>query len=259
MALIHKIRCLLFASLLATMPAEKSPAGPPEKAEAKENVYLCRKLPENARHEGTSLRRILSSRKAINFKQSWLVTPERLFAPASAAAAWDGNDLYVYATLQDHDIFNPSMGLNQPAYQRGDIFEIMVRPRNGEAYFEFHITPSNQVLQLRFPRRTSLAGFHESGGKPEDLIATFQIADRVLESHVEIDSERKIWTILVKIPASTLTPGAKLHAGDTLLFSFCRYDHTRGQQNPVLSSTSNHSVCSFHRQEEWRVMQLVDQ
>ena len=34
-------------------------------------------------------------------------------------------------------------------------------------------------------------------------------------------------------------------------FSFSRYDHTRGANNPVLSSSSPHQELDFHRQEDW--------
>jgi hypothetical protein len=35
------------------------------------------------------------------------------------------------------------------------------------------------------------------------------------------------------------------------LFSFSRYDYTRGRGEPVISSTSPHAAPAFHRQQEW--------
>jgi hypothetical protein len=39
---------------------------------------------------------------------------------------------------------------------------------------------------------------------------------------------------------------------------FGRYDYTPGQTRPVISSTSPHAICSFHRRDEWRRVRLAD-
>ena len=35
------------------------------------------------------------------------------------------------------------------------------------------------------------------------------------------------------------------------LFSFARYDYTRDENGPILSSSSPHAKLGFHRQQEW--------
>lgn len=216
----------------------------------------CPHLTESPTRSWPEIRQELSHRPQLSLGQSWLVARDPQFAPASAAAAWDEHFLYIYADLEDRDIFNPSQGLNQPAYQKGDIFEILVLSEGGLPYFEFHITPHSEVMQLRFPHRTSLAEYREAGGKPENLIDTFKIEPCYLQSHVEIHPAEDRWTVVVKIPAGLISPKKKFLAGDRMRFSFCRYDYTRGQAAPVLSSTSPYTACSFHRQEEWLVMVL---
>lgn len=251
MAVIRTIAGLLTIILFPIMPSHASE--PP----TDETVYDCHRLPQEESSSWPEQQHVLAKRKLLPLVQNWLATTDPLFAPANAAAAWDDNYLYVYADLEDQDIFNPSKGLNQPAYQKGDIFEILIRSRESEAYFEFHVTPHDEVMQLRFPHKASLAEYREAGGKPENLISTFQIDERVVETHAEIRPEENRWTVLLKIPAKVIMPNRAFHAGDVLLFSFCRYDHTRGTAAPVLSSTSHYTVCSFHRQEEWRKMTLV--
>ncbi len=199
---------------------------------------------------------VLAVRPTIPLIQNWLPTPDPAFAPAQVATAWDENYLYIYAVLTDHDIFNPVTTFNQAAHLHGDIFEILIRSAEGDAYFEFHITPHGQILQLRFPKRTSLAEFRESGQSIDTLIDTFKFPDRILEAKTSIDKDR--WTVLAKIPASALMSNGKFLAGNKLLFSFCRYDHTRNQPDFILSSTSKYTVCSFHRQEEWNILALSD-
>jgi hypothetical protein len=216
----------------------------------------CQKLPDGVKTTWTELQQILAKRRFLVLGQSWLAAKDPLFMPASVSTAWDKDYVYVYGDLEDHDTFNPSEGLNEPHYQKGDIFEVLIRPQESEAYFEFHVTPHDQVMQLRFPHKTSLADFRDAGGKPENLIPTFQIGQQVVETHAEIRGEENRWTVLLKIPARAIAPEREFREGDVLLFSFCRYDYTQGTAAPVLSSTSPYTVCSFHRQEEWRRMVL---
>lgn len=219
-------------------------ANPPE-------TYTSQKLPAGADPVTT-----LASRPTIPLIQNWLPTPDPSFAPAQVATAWDENYLYIYAKLTDQDIFNPVTTFNQAAHLHGDIFEILIRSADGDAYFEFHITPNGQILQLRFPKRTSLAEFRESGQSLDTLIDTFKFPDRILEAKTTIEEGH--WTVLAKVPARALMPNGKFLAGNQLLFSFCRYDHTRNQPDFILSSTSKYTVCSFHRQEEWNLLTLSD-
>lgn len=235
---------VLFLALLMITPVEKNTGAPP----AGQLVYSCHKLPEG------DPRTLLSSRKKIPLRQSWFSQSEPLFAPGQVAAGWREDALYIYAELHDLDIFNPVKEWNQPAHLHGDIFEILLRPATSEAYYEFHITPHNQVLQLRFPSRQSIQDFRKSGGDLPSLIATFSVAKLLLEPQTSIAQGH--WTVLVKIPAASLGSSPFLHAQDAFLFSFCRYDHTRGESQPVLSSSSPHPVCDFHRQEEWGTLVL---
>lgn len=194
----------------------------------------------------------LSTLSKLSLTQSWLPQPEPRFQPASASMAWTPSHLYIYVELADIDIFNTTQGLNQPANQNGDIVEILLRPTKGDAYFEFQVTPHNQILQLRFPSRQSIADFRRSGGTIESLIARYAVPVPLIETQTWLAPEENRWSVLIKIPASVLTDaGRPLSPADSLLLSIGRYDHTRGKSEPTLSSTSPHPVRDFHRQEEW--------
>ena len=207
--------------------------------------------------DGGSLEKFLQSRPLLALKQHWRKSPEADLDSGLVSAAWDKEYLYIRATLSDRDIFNPLVGFNLPFYQKGDIFEILIRSRDSEAYFEFQITPQNQVLQLMFPRGSSLSDFKDSGVDMDRLIDTFKVSQRIVDTHAEVDQAKKTWTVLVKIPAAVLASDSQLRPDDSLRVSFCRYDYTRGKADPVLSSTSDHSIRNFHRQEEWRAMTLL--
>ena len=59
------------------------------------------------------------------------------------------------------------------------------------------------------------------------------------------------WEVVVEIPFDVVCEVFLPWASDRWLFSFSRYDYTRGHEKPVLSSTSQHAVLNFHRQNEW--------
>jgi hypothetical protein len=56
------------------------------------------------------------------------------------------------------------------------------------------------------------------------------------------------WSVLARIPLDGLFPASP----PEWLLSFGRYDYTQGQPKPVISFTSPHAACNFHRRKEWR-------
>ncbi len=191
----------------------------------------------------------------VPLAQAWLTEPEERFAPAVVAAAWSDECLHIYARLEDEDIFNPVHGLNHPAFLQGDIFEILLRPCDEETYFEFHVTPHGQTLQLRYPSPQIIEEFRVTGDL-DKLLASYCIPQPVVKSRTEIFPTEGYWTVQATIPFSTLLNGRFPQEGDNFIFSFSRYDYTREEAQPVLSSSSAHPLCDFHRQAEWRRMIL---
>lgn len=184
----------------------------------------------------------------VESRQAWRETPEPEFRPMRVQAKWDAEALYVHAVLDDDDIFNPETRFNALAFQCGDVFEIFLRPAGQDAYFEFHVTPENNRFQLRIPSAAAFATTNLSAGIP----AEWFIRDRVLASRVRVDAAAGRWEVAAKIPFDWVCEEAPPpKPNDRWLFSFSRYDYTRGRPAPVLSSTSPHQKVSFHRQQEW--------
>lgn len=92
----------------------------------------------------------------------------------------------------------------------------------------------------------------------DSLIAAYAAPTRMGESRTQIFSQDNRWTVAVKILASSFGL-TFFRARESLRFSFCRYDRTQGNPTPVLSSTSNYTVCDFHWQDSWKTLELVDQ
>ena len=109
---------------------------------------------------------------------------------------WNGRGLLLHATLPDRDIFNPVTEFNEPAYLKGDVFEIFLRPLSQEAYYELHISPSNQLFQVRFPKNLAEA---QPG---ETIDPTFVKVD--LESTIRIDRQNECWEIFAEIPLAAI-------------------------------------------------------
>lgn len=132
----------------------------------------------------------------------------------------------------------------------GDTFEIFLRPKGGEAYFEFHIAPNNLRLQMRFPNAEAAARVARSQSLNEVIVE-----GEGFLSKTWVKPEIHRWFALAQIPRRLIDPNDGLSASQWA-FSFCRYDYTRGQKAPVISSTSAHTRPNFHRQDEWGILQF---
>lgn len=198
-----------------------------------------------------TLRAAFASIAPLSLGQAWNTEPEAALLPAEVRAGWQPDALCVLATLKDRDIFNTATQLNEETWLLGDVFEIFVKNEAEEEYFEFHITPDNQLLQLRLAHRDFLT---ELKTKNLPLSEAF-INERVLETQVWVDQPGGQWTVFARVPFTLLKVTSP--EGAKLKFSFCRYDYTRGDSEPCISSTSPHQVANFHRLDEWRLMELA--
>jgi hypothetical protein len=189
---------------------------------------------------------------AVESQQAWLAEPDPEFRPMRVKAGWTRDALYVYAEIEDLDIFNPEKRFNKPSFMSGDVFEIFLRPCDQESYVEIHVTPENQKLQLRIPSAKALTEPRAMPGIPQEWFN-----DKVVESRVRVNAVAQRWEVAVEIPFDLVCEVLLPREGDRWLFSFSRYDYTRGQEKPVLSSSSPHQVLNFHRQEEWGELRFV--
>ena len=186
-----------------------------------------------------------------NMQQAWRTAPEPDLLPARVRVGWSRDALVVEAELPDRDIFNPVTEFNQAAFNAGDVFEIFLRPEAQEPYFEFHITPGNQLLQLRFASAQHSRQVPATGTLDERL-AAYKIWQARITSAVRVEAAAQRWFVNATIPFALVVETGTMQPGARWFCSFCRYDYTRGRSAPVLSSTSPHAECNFHRQQEWR-------
>ena len=200
-------------------------------------------LPSFSVDDVASARTAFAAAPAAALGQAWRPAPDPRLRPATVRVGRRADALWVLAELCDDDPFNPVTTFNAPFFQTGDAFELFLRPAGQEAYFEFHVGPANQQFQLRIP---SASAFTNQG--PDDM-ETWKIPAPVFQSRTAPAPDLPGWRALVAIPfAAVLEPGG---SRDAWHFSFSRYDYTRGDPDPVHSSSSPHARLSFHRQHEW--------
>jgi hypothetical protein len=176
-----------------------------------------------------------------SFGQPWLPQTDPAFAPGQVILGFSGNELLIRAELTDAHPMQDVFPFNFPAFMQCDAFEIFLGPADEKAYYEFHVTPSNSILQLYF-----------DGTDVKKTLEERAVAKPLFTSKTAILLGG--WSVEARIPLKGLFPGDHLE----WLLSFGRYDYTPGAPSPVISTTSPHIVCGFHRRSEWRHVMLSD-
>lgn len=230
---------LLLLTACQTLPVRQMNPKPPK--------IDCRKLADFSPETWESVAVAFAEASPVALGQSWRKLQDR-FHPAVVRTGWLDDTLWVYAEIEDLDTFNPETRFNEPFFMQGDAFEIFLRPVGQPAYFEFHIGPANQLFQLRIPSAKSFA--KQTEGESE----SWKIRSPVVKSWSSVDRKRQLWRVLVAMPFQSIVE--KGGSRSQWLFSFARYDYTRGETGPILSSSSPHAKLGFHRQQEWGTIRL---
>lgn len=207
---------------------------------------------EDGNTEGWALTELLDKFAAIEpieLKQAWLPEFEPGFNPTAVWVVWKPEGLFLFARLEDDAINSSSTHYNQRLWELGDVFESFFLFEGAEAYYEFHVSSNNHVLQLRFDLDLTPA-------QRRLQLPKLFMPEQVIKSQVWVEEDQHQWYVFFMIPHSILKPDGALAAGDSLKFSFSRYDYCSESKEPVLSSSSDHQELDFHRHEDWGTMIL---
>jgi hypothetical protein len=226
-----------------TMQAENHRKGP---------ELHCASLPAFDTSNLAVVQRAFGAAAPVALAQAWQPAPSPNFAPAEVRVGMRQGALFVFAELADRDIHTAATGLNQRMWELGDVLEIFLRPAGQEVYFEFHVTPNNQRLQLRIPNTAALRR-----AQAANVFDDFLLPGQVFRSTVWLQPDKQKWFVLAEIPGRVICGGETPVTTSCWHFSFSRYDYTRGATEPVISSTSPHGKADFHRQEEWGVIRFA--
>lgn len=177
---------------------------------------------------------------ALPLRQAWLPRSEENFRAGTVRLGRRETALLCFAHLEDRSIFGEATGDHQRLWELGDVFEIFLRDPARPEYLELHVTPFGHRLQLRYPSAQAFAELRKKGDPLSCLVRepVFDFSVRPVVSG---------WEVFSRVPLAAISPGPIRE----LLVSFSRYDYGSKSEPPVLSSTSPHTVCDFHRQDEW--------
>jgi hypothetical protein len=212
---------------------------------------LCGELPAFNESELASVQHAFRAVKPCQLLQSWQSEFSPGFAPASVRVGWRENCLLVFAELTDGDIYSYATGINQRLWELGDAFEIFLRPASHPDYIQLDITPNNHWMQLRITSAEALRR-----AQTANEFAGLVMPGNWFRTATWLFPENDRWFVYAAIPARAVCGCDSLSAEKQWYFSFSRYDYTRGQMEPVISSTSPHAQANFHRQQEWGVIRF---
>jgi hypothetical protein len=209
----------------------------------------CRPLPAFDPSDIENVRRAFQSVTPCLLRQAGPDEEKSGFSPATVRTGWRENSLLVFAELADQDIFNDATILNQRTWELGDVFEMFLGSSGEESYVEFHVTPGNQRLQLRYADGQAATRARETGRLEE-----FLLPGEAFRSWTWVATRMHQWSVYAEIPALAVCGSNKSVNNTRWQFSFSRYDYTRGVKEPCISSTSPHAKLDFHRRHEWGVL-----
>ena len=212
---------------------------------AESSAVLCRKLSHFNCEQFDSVRRQFYRSEPSRLKQSWLPVQQEEFELGFVYTGWKDSDFFVFAELIDAEIFTSAKESGDRLWRLGDTFEIFLGRPDQEAYYEFHVAPNNLKLQLHFLDGQT-AGRVGRTQQFEDLM----MKGDAFVSWTWVKPEIKRWFVLGRVSGNLLEPKGEL-SGALWSFSFCRYDYRRGDEVPVISSTSPYTKADFHRRHEW--------
>jgi hypothetical protein len=209
----------------------------------------CREMPAFDADNLENVRFAFEPAASCGMRQAWLKEPEIGFEPGVVRTGWRKDSLLIFAELTDVDIFSEANSIDYLLWEAGEVFEMFLRPLNQPAYVEFHVTPRNQRLQLRFADSSMVQRVRKSKS-----VESVLIRGEAFQSLTWVRPQIQQWFVYAEIPASSVCSLEYPLAGSQWQFSFSRYDYTRGRKEPVISSTSPHAAPDFHRQHEWGVL-----
>lgn len=176
--------------------------------------------------------------------QSWLTQPEPGFSNGEAWLGLEDAHLCFHAKLQDDRPSNAAVRRNELTWELGDVVELFLQREGCADYYEFHVTPENQRLQLHLPK----AGVLESGFP----VKSWMVEENLFESSARIDPSQTSWEAFLRVDLAALFGAPPF----TLRFLIGRYDYQPEQSKPVISSAGQLPACDFHRLAAWSTAEV---
>ena len=176
--------------------------------------------------------------------QSWLPGQEADFRHGNADFSWNNGRLILTADLFDANVLTTATAHGQRLWEHGDVAELFVQKIGEEGYREYQVAPNGFTLALTYPDLSGVAALRSGERQIEDFFC-----GDPFEARGELTATG--WMAHFSIPLDSF-PGGKFRV------SCCCYDAAAGRAT-IISSTSPHPVCDFHRPQDWREIIFMEE
>ena len=154
-----------------------------------------------------------------------------------------GGEVNAYAVFEDSDIFNAATEDNQQTWLTGDAMELFFQTRGREDYLELHVTPEEKRLMLHIPDYRT----HRDLPWEEKIFSgPVRVQSRILRG-------QKLWCARITFPFELAGLAPETISGSR--FAICRYNYTRPETEPEISSTWLLPDTGFHYPPGWHVIE----
>lgn len=171
-----------------------------------------------------------------NFHLPWLGKKDRLATAAtSAMLAWDHENLYFFARMEDADLF-ADVTEHDGVTWNNDVFEMFLKPSATHGgYYEFQVNAANTVFDCFFPKR-DFKDFETRKKKDRFHVESKVVLDGTLNKR---DDRDRGWSVEGKIPWTDFAQtGGPPSPGEAWKFALCRYDYDIQRKEPELSTSA---------------------
>jgi glucose/arabinose dehydrogenase len=246
----------------AVKPAEK-PKAPPAKSAAKptpgkptppEPTFECRWADGPITLDGKAEEPAWSKAPVIDrFVTPW---PKEGPIPATQATRarllWDGQYLYFFADMDDHDLFADITEHDGQTWLN-DVFEIFLKPAfDKTGYYEFEISPAGTKFDIFIPERN--AQKYEEIVKKE--IFTWETAIVRRGTLNERGDRDEGWSVEGRIPwIDLIACGGRPVADEAWQFALCRGNYE--QKKLELTTIAPLTLPDFHQHEAYPRIRFV--
>ncbi len=190
-----------------------------------------------------------------NFYLPWLGKDARRAKTATKARLlWDREYFYFFAEMEDHDLF-ADITEHDGALWNNDVFELFFKPQDDKpGYYEFEVNAAGAVLDMFLPKRDG-GGYNEYARKDKFHIDAKVKLRGTLNKH---DGKDQGWSVEGRIPWRDFRhTGGRPNIGEAWKFALCRYDYTKGQPEPELSTCAPLKKMSFHAYEDYATLKFT--
>jgi len=173
--------------------------------------------------------------------------------PGEVRLAWDDKYFYVGIKYYDSDIVAEGDEDQLHHYNLGDLVELFLKPEEETWYWELYATPKGKKTSFWFPGRgrTGLP----SGWKYR---CGLRVAAKCAGTLNDWRDKDEYWMAEMAMPISDLTArGESFRPGAKWRILVARYNYTRYLPAKELSMTPQLTKTSYHRCEEYAVLDLA--